>query len=96
VLPQGAIPTNFIVLTAAGTSYTATINLGSAANSTAFAENLVVGVRAAVLMTGASVVATGFQLIQQFLQMLDLQQVQETLQVYSYIHLLTKLHNLVK
>ena len=34
VLPQGAIPTNFIVLTAAGTTTTATINFGSAANAT--------------------------------------------------------------
>jgi predicted hotdog family 3-hydroxylacyl-ACP dehydratase len=59
VLPQGAIPTNFIVLTAAGTSTSATINLGSAANVTSIAENLVVGVRAAALMTGSSVVATG-------------------------------------
>jgi hypothetical protein len=37
VLPQGAIPTNFIVLTAAGTSTSATINLGSAANVTSIA-----------------------------------------------------------
>ena len=59
VLPQGAIPTNFIVLTAAGTTTTATVNFGSAANTTSIAENLVVGVRAAVLMTGSSVVATG-------------------------------------
>ena len=59
VLPQGAIPTNFIVLTAAGTSTSATINLGSAANVTSIAQNLVVGVRAAALMTGSSVVATG-------------------------------------
>ena len=59
VLPQGAIPTNFIVLTAAGTTTSATINLGSAANVTSIAENLVVGVRAAALMTGSSVVATG-------------------------------------
>ena len=59
VLPQGAIPTNFIVLTAAGTSATATINFGSAANATSIAQNLVVGAKAAVLMTGASVIATG-------------------------------------
>ena len=59
VLPQGAIPTNFIVLTAAGTTATATINFGSAANATSIAQNLVVGARAAVLMTGASVIATG-------------------------------------
>ena len=59
VLPQGAIPTNFIVLTAAGTTTTATVNFGSAANATSIAENLVVGVRAAALMTGSSVVATG-------------------------------------
>ena len=59
VLPQGAIPTNFIVLTAAGTSTSATINLGSAANVTSIAQNLVVGVKAAALMTGSSVVATG-------------------------------------
>jgi predicted hotdog family 3-hydroxylacyl-ACP dehydratase len=59
VLPQGAIPTNFIVLTAAGTTTTATINFGSAANATSIAQNLVVGARAAVLMTGASVIATG-------------------------------------
>jgi predicted hotdog family 3-hydroxylacyl-ACP dehydratase len=59
VLPQGAIPTNFIVLTAAGTTTTATINFGSAANATSIAENLVVGAKAAVLMTGASVIATG-------------------------------------
>jgi predicted hotdog family 3-hydroxylacyl-ACP dehydratase len=59
VLPQGAIPTNFIVLTAAGTTTTATINFGSAANATSIANNLVVGAKAAVLMTGSSVVATG-------------------------------------
>jgi predicted hotdog family 3-hydroxylacyl-ACP dehydratase len=59
VLPQGAIPTNFIVLTAAGTTTSATINFGSAANATSIAQNLVVGARAAVLMTGASVIATG-------------------------------------
>jgi hypothetical protein len=59
VLPQGAIPTDFIVITAAGTSATATINFGSAANATSIAQNLVVGARAAVLMTGASVIATG-------------------------------------
>jgi predicted hotdog family 3-hydroxylacyl-ACP dehydratase len=59
VLPQGAIPQNFIVLTAAGTTTTATINFGSAANVTSIAQNLVVGVRAAALMTGSSVVATG-------------------------------------
>ena len=59
VLPAGAIPTNFIVLTAAGTTTTATINFGSAAKATSIANNLVVGAKAAVLMTGASVVATG-------------------------------------
>jgi predicted hotdog family 3-hydroxylacyl-ACP dehydratase len=59
VLPQGAIPTNFIVLTAAGTTTTATINFGSAANATSIAQNLVVGAKAAVIMTGSSVVATG-------------------------------------
>ncbi|MCJ7571272.1 MAG: hypothetical protein MUO82_05290 [Candidatus Thermoplasmatota archaeon] len=59
VLPQGAIPTNFIVLTAAGTSATATINLGSAANVTSIAQNLLVGAKGAALMTGSSVVGTG-------------------------------------
>ena len=59
VLPAGAIPTNFIVLTAAGTTTTATVNFGSSANATSIAQNLVVGAKAAVLMTGASVIATG-------------------------------------
>ena len=59
VLPQGAIPQNFIVLSTAGGTATATVNFGSAANATSIAQNLVVGARAAVLMTGASVVATG-------------------------------------
>ena len=59
VLPQGAIPLNFVVLTAAGTTTTATVNIGSAANVTSIAQNLVVGVKGAVAMTGSSVLAAG-------------------------------------
>jgi hypothetical protein len=59
VLPQGAIPQNFIVLSTSGGGATTTVNFGSAANSTSIAQNLVTGARAAVLMTGASVLATG-------------------------------------
>ena len=59
VLPQGAIPLNFVVLTAAGTTATATVNIGSAANVTSIAQNLVVGAKGAVAMTGSSVLAAG-------------------------------------
>jgi len=59
VLPQGAIPLNFVVLTAAGTTATATVNLGSAGSTTGIANNLVVGAKGAVSMTGTLVVAAG-------------------------------------
>jgi hypothetical protein len=59
VLPQGAIPLNFVVLTAAGTTNTATVNFGSAGSTTGIANNLVVGAKGAVSMTGTLVVAAG-------------------------------------
>jgi len=59
VLPQGAIPLNFVVLTAAGTTTTATVNFGSAGSTTGIANNLVVGAKGAVSMTGTLVVAAG-------------------------------------
>ena len=60
ILPAGAIPLNFAVLTAAGTTATATVLLGTAANASCIANNLVVGARGVVALTGSSVVASGF------------------------------------
>jgi len=59
VLPVGAIPTSFVVIAAAGTTTTATVNIGGSANATSLAQNLVVGVKGIVQFTGASVVGTG-------------------------------------
>ena len=59
VLPQGAIPLNFAVLTTSAGGATTTINLGSAANSTGFANNLVSGAKGVNALTGTLVVAAG-------------------------------------
>ena len=59
VLPQGAIPLNFAVLSTSAGGATTTINLGSAANSTGFAQNLVSGAKGVNSLTGTLVVAAG-------------------------------------
>jgi predicted hotdog family 3-hydroxylacyl-ACP dehydratase len=59
VLPAGAIPLSFAVLSTSAGGATTTVNLGSAANSTGIANNLVTGARAVVALTGALVVASG-------------------------------------
>ena len=59
VLPQGAIPLNFAVLSTSAGGATTTINLGSAANSTGFANNLVSGAKGVNALTGTLVVAAG-------------------------------------
>lgn len=59
VLPQGSIPLNFAVLTTSAGGATTTINLGSAANSTGFAQNLVSGAKGVNALTGTLVVAAG-------------------------------------
>ncbi len=59
VLPQGAIPLNFAVLSTSAGGATTTINLGSAANSTGFAQNLVSGAKGVNALTGTLVVAAG-------------------------------------
>jgi hypothetical protein len=59
VLPQGAIPLNFAVLSTSAGGATTTINLGSAANSTGIANNLVSGAKGVNALTGTLVVATG-------------------------------------
>jgi hypothetical protein len=59
VLPQGAIPLNFAVLSTSAGGATTTINLGTAANSTGFAQNLVSGAKGVNALTGALVTAIG-------------------------------------
>jgi hypothetical protein len=59
VLPQGAIPLNFSVLSTSAGGATTTINLGTAANSTGFAQNLVSGAKGLTALTGTLVTATG-------------------------------------
>jgi predicted hotdog family 3-hydroxylacyl-ACP dehydratase len=59
VLPAGAIPLSFAVLSTSAGGATTNVNLGSAANSTGIANNLVTGARAVVALTGALVVASG-------------------------------------
>jgi len=59
VLPQGAIPLAFAVVVAAGTTATATVALGSAANSTGFAANAVVGAKGLNTLTGSLITGVG-------------------------------------
>jgi hypothetical protein len=59
VLPIGSVPLYFAVTNAAGTTTTATINFGTAANATSIANNLVVGVKGIVAITGTAVTAAG-------------------------------------
>ena len=59
VLPIGAIPLAFAVVVAAGTTTTATVALGSAANSTGFATNAVVGAKGLNTLTGSLVTGVG-------------------------------------
>lgn len=59
VLPQGAIPLNFTVLSTSAGGATTTVNLGSAANSTGFANNLVSGAKGLTALTGTLVLAAG-------------------------------------
>ena len=59
ILPQGAIPISFAVLSTSAGGATTTINLGTAANSTGFAQNLVSGAKGVNALTGALVAATG-------------------------------------
>jgi hypothetical protein len=59
VLPAGAIPLNFAVLSTSAGGATTTINLGSAANSTGFAQNLVSGAKGVNALTGTLVVGAG-------------------------------------
>jgi hypothetical protein len=59
VLPLGAVPIYFAVVNAAGTTTTATVNFGDSVNTTSIAQNLVVGAKAIVQLTGSSVVASG-------------------------------------
>jgi len=59
VLPIGAVPLNFAVVVAAGTTTTATVNIGSAANATGFAQNLVAGVKGNTALTGSLVTGVG-------------------------------------
>lgn len=59
VLPIGAIPLNFAVVVAAGTTTTATVNIGSATNATGFAQNFVVGVKGNNGVTGSLVTGVG-------------------------------------
>lgn len=59
VLPQGAIPLNFTVLSTSAGGATTTINLGTAANSTGFANNLVSGAKGLTALTGTLVTAAG-------------------------------------
>jgi len=59
ILPQGAIPLSFAVLSTSAGGATTTINLGTAANSTGFAQNLVSGAKGINALTGTLVVASG-------------------------------------
>ena len=59
ILPAGAIPLNFAVLSTSAGGATTTINLGTAANSTGFAQNLVSGAKGVNALTGTLVVAAG-------------------------------------
>ena len=59
ILPAGAIPLNFAVLSTSAGGATTTINLGTAANSTGFAQNLVSGAKGVNALTGTLVVGTG-------------------------------------
>jgi len=59
ILPQGAIPLSFAVLSTSAGGATTTINLGTAANSTGFAQNLVSGAKGVNSLTGTLVVAAG-------------------------------------
>jgi len=59
VLPQGAIPLNFAVLSTSAGGATTTINLGTTANSTGFANNLVSGAKGVNALTGTLVVGAG-------------------------------------
>jgi len=59
VLPQGAIPLSFAILSTSAGGATTTINLGTAANSTGFAQNLVSGAKGINALTGTLVVAAG-------------------------------------
>ena len=59
ILPAGAIPLSFAVLSTSAGGATTTINLGSAANSTGFAQNLVSGAKGVNSLTGTLVVAAG-------------------------------------
>ena len=59
VLPQGAIPLSFAVLSTSGGGATTTVNLGSAGSTTGIANNLVTGAKGVVALTGTLVVAAG-------------------------------------
>jgi len=59
VLPQGAIPLSFAVLSTSAGGATTTVNLGSAGSTTGIANNLVTGAKGVVALTGTLVVASG-------------------------------------
>ena len=59
VLPQGAIPLSFAVLSTSAGGATTTVNLGSAGSTTGIANNLVTGAKGVVALTGTLVVAAG-------------------------------------
>ena len=58
VLPQGAVPISLAVITPA-TGSTSTVDIGTLANSTAFADELVVGTAGVKVFSGAGVTGVG-------------------------------------
>ena len=58
VLPQGAVPISLTVITPSSGA-TSTVDIGSAANSTAFAEELVSGTAGVKVLSGAGVTGVG-------------------------------------
>lgn len=59
ILPLGAIPLSFAVLSTSAGGATTTINLGTAANSTGFGQNLVSGAKGISALNGTLVTSSG-------------------------------------
>ena len=58
VIPQGAVPISLAVITAA-TGSTSTVDIGTAANTTAFGDEIVVGTAGIKVLSGAGVTGVG-------------------------------------
>jgi hypothetical protein len=85
VLPQGAVPISLAVITPSSGA-TSTVDIGSAANSTAFGNEVVTGTAGVKVLSGAGCNRKlELQLTLLFTQTLVQQQVQEQLQLYLHM-----------